>query len=169
MSQPLYEYKTRYTLTVNYLTNDYEIEPIDTINTGTATDKEVKDSISSGNIQVVHKWPRYTFEINLPGMAKNLAIFYWAQNYNKDLIINITEEMDATEDTSSIRLRNIHLEKAFITDIRETILSNDVPGIRITGVATYRSTKIDTVEQPMAYQRGVAAATPPTNENSAQS
>jgi len=164
-----YEFKTRYNLTVHYLTNAYVIEPVDNINTGKATDKEIKDSISTGNAQVIHRWPRYTFEINLPGTAKNLAIFYWADNFNKSLTLKVEEVIDgtATDTTSDIRIRTIQLERAFITDIRENIVSNDVPGIRITGVATQRS---ETVEdkaglQTYSYKRGFQEGSPPSAED----
>ncbi|MHA1277369.1 MAG: hypothetical protein ACTSQ8_09280 [Candidatus Helarchaeota archaeon] len=162
-----YTYKTRYVLRVSYNGTTYTIVPVDTVTFRTRTNKEIRDSISAGNIQKIHQWPRYTFDIKTSAYAKNLAILYWLQNYNKDFEMIVTEEAD-DESGSDVKLKNVHLTGCSIEDIQETVLTNDVPGISISGISTGRSSGLETSSGnvPYSFGKSTSAETQPTTEDS---
>ncbi|MHC1591775.1 MAG: hypothetical protein ACXQS8_06800 [Candidatus Helarchaeales archaeon] len=157
-----YQYKTKFLVSIIYNSQVYEIIPVETITTRMRTPKEIRDSLSQGNIQKIHQWPRYTFEIRTSAYAKNLAILYWLQNYNADFDIRIEEVIDDPDLTSDVRLRNVQLLGCSIEDIGETFLSNDVPGIVVTGVATGRTSSVDAASYE--YTRNTPSSGEPTPE-----
>lgn len=125
------------------------IAPIQRIRRRGTKPKTVVDSTHKGNAGVIHKFPRYTWEITIHSTSEALVHLQYCKKHNIAMTLKIEEEAETVNGSqigmtaNSWVMASINYEAAWVDDISETFVVNDVPVVTVTGIALREITKED--------------------------
>jgi len=134
----------------------YPLVPIDSLRISERSDKEIRDGLSQGNQQKIHKWHRYTFDLRLPAVVDNVGALVWLQKHDQDFDLRISEYTN--ESGTDLVIKNVSLSDCSIENMEYAYSSNDVPVLSITGIAMNLSAVANA--QEIEVSRGSSADVP---------
>jgi len=153
----IYHWKSAIKLTLKFNERNYPLEPVDDLRVRFRSEKDIRDGLSMGNMQKIHRWPRYTFDLRMPAVAKNVGALLWMEFHDADFELEVTEVMESNT-SNDLVVKTILLEGCSVEDADIRYVSNDVPIIAFTGVAMRAMPTVvpkgSLIAQPLNFQRG---------------
>lgn len=134
-----YHWKTKIKLALTWNSIVNELVPVDSFRHREMTDKEIRDALSDGNLQVIHKWPRYTWSLRIPVNADYIKNLVWLQKKNQSFTLELSENQpDGVE--QSMKIGTVLLTDCMITNRDMEVVANDLPVVVFDGIALKETT-----------------------------